>query len=353
MKMPKIIRKLYQVINPCFNTRINALISCVWLLMAAFLLVPIIKWAMVESVWSGNSANCSPNGACWVYVRENIRHLLYGLYPADQVWRVNVLCFMVVIQLLLSWLLPSVKLRIAVAAVLVIGMPVISYYTAYGGVVGLPIVPSQYWGGLLFNLLFSALSISNAFVIGLLCALIREKHWGLYSGIVKIYINIIRGLPLVSLLFFATLVLPYFFFNAQASVKIIRLFWMFTFFGAAYMAEAIRGGLQSIAPGQKEAAQVLGLSEYQMTLTVILPQALDIALPSIMNLVIALLKDSTLLSTVAVLDIVGMMQATSARVEWMPYAVEGYLMIGFVFWLLCYGLSRISDRVERQVKVFR
>jgi general L-amino acid transport system permease protein len=353
MAIHQSIVRTRNTIHSCFDTRLNTLITLSWLIVLVFLFVPMVRWSIIDSVWSGSITECTPRGACWVYVRENARHLLYGLYPADQSWRVDALVIAISAQLLILWQVRLPVIRLAVWALLVIGMPVISYFISYGGLFGLTIVPAQYWGGLLFNLLFSALSISNAFVIGLLCALIRQKKWGIYSGLIKLYIDLIRGLPLVSLLFFATLVLPYFFFDAKQSVKIIRLYWIFTFFGAAYMAEAIRGGLESITSGQYEAAAVLGLSEYQAMMYIIMPQALEIAYPSIMNLVIALLKDSTLLSTVAVLDIVGMMQATSARVEWMPYAVEGYLMIGFIFWVLCYGLSRISDRVERQIKVFR
>lgn len=345
--------RIHHTIRSCFDTRINTIITCCWFIVFLYLVMPVVRWALIDSVWSGPINDCSSHGACWVYVRENARHLLYGLYPADQAWRVNALVFATLAQLFIIWQVRFSVVRLSVGALLVLGMPLISYFIGYGGFSGLTTVPTQYWGGLLFNLLFSALSISNAFVIGMLCALIRQKKWGIYSSLVKIYIDLVRGLPLVSLLFFATLVLPYFFFDAKQSVKIIRLYWMFTIFGAAYMAEAIRGGLQSITSDQYEAAGVLGLSEYQAMAYIIMPQALETAYPSIMNLVIALLKDSTLLSTVAVLDVVGMMQATAARVEWMPYAVEGYLMVGFVFWLLCYGLSRISDRVERQIKVFR
>ena len=331
----------------------NMIISVVAIVVLLSLLIPLLHWGVWRAVWTGDVTQCHNNGACWIYIEKNARHLLYGLYPKEASWRMDSLALMVSCQLLLIWQVKTNQIRIILALILAWVMPVLTYYLCYGGVFGLQVVPAQYWGGLLMNFIFSAYSIAAAFFIGGLLALIRQKKWGIYSALVKIFIDLIRGLPLVSLLFFATLVLPYFFFDYHGMSKIVRLYWVFTLFGSAYMSEAIRGGLQSVDQHQREAAQVLGLSEYQSMIHVVMPQALQIALPSIMNLVVALLKDSTLLSTIAVLDVVGMMQATSSRVEWMPYAVEGYLFVGFVFWLSCYGLSAVSASVERKIKVYR
>ena len=331
----------------------NITISVVALLLLLGVLLPLLQWGFWRAVWSGDVAQCHSNGACWIYIEKNARHLLYGLYPKEASWRMDFLALLVSCQLLLIWQVKTNQVRILFALILAWVMPVLTYYLCYGGILGLQVVPPQYWGGLLMNFIFSAYSIATAFFIGGLLALIRQKNWGIYSALVKIFIDLMRGLPLVSLLFFATLVLPYFFFDYHGSSKIVRLYWVFTLFGSAYMSEAIRGGLQSVSQGQREAAQVLGLSEYQSMISVVIPQALQIALPSIMNLVVALFKDSTLLSTIAVLDVVGMMQATSSRVEWMPYTVEGYLFVGFVFWLSCYGLSAVSASVEKKIKVYR
>ena len=336
----------------CFGTWGNAIASLTWLLLFSVLIIPLVQWGVLRAMWYGSVEQCHQDGACWVYISKNGFQLMYGLYPKTEIWRINTLLLAIGLQLLLIWQVKRQSVRMVLGAFLIVLMPPLTYTIAIGGVWGLVFVPPQYWGGLALNLLFSTLSIACALPLGLLLAIARKSRWGVYSTIAKVIIDCIRGLPLVSILFFGGLILP-FLFHYQSSEKIIRLFVVFTVFGAAYMAEAIRAGLQSVGPGQHEAAEVLGFSKTKAAIFIIIPQALEIALPSLMNLVIALLKDSTLLSTIAVLDIVGMMQATTARVEWMPYAVEAYVMVGLVFWLLCYGLSLVSYAIEKRIKISR
>ena len=339
--------------SACFKSWGNSVVSIIWLLTAWVMLVPFLNWAVWKAVWTGPVNQCSESGACWVYVTDNAYYLMYGLYPKTQIWRVNILLLLMGVWLWGVCNTRSIRLLIGLWMGMVLLVPIGSYWFIQGGILGLERVTAQYWGGLAFNMIFSTLSIACAFPLGCLLAVVRKNKWGVYSVCVRVIIDCIRGLPLVSLLFFASLVLPFFFSTHEESSKILRLYCMFTLFGSAYMAEAIRGGLQSVSKGQIEAAAVLGLSNRQTFINVVFPQSIEVALPSLINIVIALFKDSTLLSTIAVLDIVGMMQATTARMEWMPYAVEGYVMVGLIFWCLCSMIGIIGRRIEKSIAILK
>ena len=337
----------------CTATRSTAIVSVLTVLVMVFFLWQLLFWAVVNATWGGSTDGCYEHGACWVYVSDNIYQLMYGLYPRTELWRVNALLLDYCIWMLVIVQIRGQVLRAWLMGIFIIFGPVISFYLLRGEVFGLALVSPQYWGGLCLNIIFSVLSIACAFPLGFVLAVVRKKNWGIYSFVARVLIDLIRSLPLVSLLFFASLVLPLLFRDYEGSTKIIRLFAMFTLFGSGYMAEAIRGGLQSVGHGQIESAQALGFKRWQVDLYIVYPQALEIALPSLMNLVIALFKDTTLLSTIAILDVVAIMQATTATSEWMPYSVEAYVFVGFVFWFLCYGLSIFSLRIEKSIKVGR
>lgn len=340
-------------LKPYFKPWSNGLVSILWLLAAYTVLMPFLNWAIWRAVWFGTVNQCNESGACWVYITDNIYYLIYGLYPKAQIWRVNTVLLLLSIWLLVVSNTRSMRLLIGLWAGMAVLMPIGSYWFIKGGILGLDRVTAQNWGGLSLNIIFSMLSIVCALPLGCLMAVVRKNKWGIYSVLVRVIIDCIRGLPLVSLLFFASLVLPFFFSSHDGSSKILRLYIIFTLFGSAYMAEAIRGGLQSVGKGQIEAAAVLGLTSRQTFISVVFPQSIEVALPSLINIVIALFKDSTLLSTIAVLDIVGMMQATTARMEWMPYAVEAYVMVGFIFWCLCSMIGAMGRRIEKSIAILK
>ena len=337
----------------CTSTATSIVLSLVTMVIMLWFFYNIYIWGYWNANWSGSENLCTREGACWVYVRDNIHQLIYGLYPRSELWRVNSLLLGLVIWLMMILKIHSKKIRLFLTITFIVLSPCVSFYLMRGGVLGLSMVSIQNWGGLSLNVIFSISSIACALPLGFILAVFRKKRWGIYSFLARALIDIIRSLPLVTLLFFASLVLPLIFRDYQGSIKIMRLFMIFTLFASAYIAEAIRGGFQSISKGQLEAAKALGFKKWQVDLYIVYPQALEVSLPSLMNLIIALFKDTTLLSTIAVLDIVAIMQATTSTAKWMPYAVEGYVFVGFIFWLLCYGLSIISLKIEKSIKIGR
>ena len=336
----------------CTHSWGSVTLSCAWLVMVFVLIWPLFSWAFITSVWSTDVTQCHSGGACWSYLNENGFYLFYGLYPPSEVWRVNLLLFCMVFWLILILASVSVFMHLLLWVLFILFLP-LAYALAHGAWFGLPVVSFHDWGGLSFNCLFSWMSITCALPLGCFLAILRTYPFGLYRGIARLLIDCVRGMPLICLLFFASLVMPLFMKTPVHLGQIQRLFLIFTLFGACYVAEAVRGGLQSVTKGQYEAAEVLGLSSIQTFIWVVFPQALEVAMPSLVNLVIALFKDSTLLSTVAIMDIVGMMQATTARVEWMPYVVEGYLFVGAVFWFLCTLISLLAKHVERRWMILK
>lgn len=321
--------------------------------ITALVLWRVVFWLVLHASWGGTVAECTQGGACWVYVRDNGYQLFYGLYPQTELWRINTLLLAYAMAVLLLVKVESVRFRLGFVLFLMLTAPTVVYGMLGGGVMGLVGVSPQNWGGLSVNILFSLTSVVLAFPLGFLLAIMRRKKWGLYRFLAKVFIDILRSLPLVSVLFFALLVLPLLFTADRDPGKMVRLFMMFTMFVAAYMAEAIRGGLQSVDRGQIEAARALGLRPLQIDWYVIYPQALEVAMPSVMNIVITAIKDTTLLSTVTILEVVAIMQASTATVRWMPYALEAYLFIGFIFWTICYGASKMGQHLERSMRVGR
>lgn len=329
------------------------LTSLVMLGLLLWFMLPLARWAVIDARWQGAVQDCHRGGACWVYVRENFTYLMYGLYPQVEQGRVNTL--LVVMGL---WGILVTKSQSTWGQVVLwVGMALIGPFVVYsvleGSFWGMPVVVAPNWGGLTFNLLLSVLTVAVSLPLGCVIAIVRRQSWGVYSLLCRILIDSVRGLPLVSLFFFAALVMPFFLIDGQGLTKLMRLFCVFCIFGAAYMAEAVRGGLQSVDIGQSDAADVLGLSQWQKLVWVVFPQAMEAASPSICNIAIAILKDSTLISTVAVLDVVGIMQARTANMEWMPYAVEGYLFVGFAFWALCQIFATMGRAVESSLHVHR
>lgn len=318
-----------------------------------WLLWPVLQWSVLHAVWQGGVADCRRGGACWVSVYENMAYLIYGLYPKIEQARINTLLMAMGIWGILVTKVRSIWGQVVLWVGMALAGPWVVFTVLEGSFWSLTVVAPPSWGGLVLNFLISILTVAVSLPLGCVIAVVRRQPWGVYSIICRMLTDCVRGLPLVSLFFFAVLVLPFFMTEGQSTVKLIRLFLVFSVFGAAYMAEAVRGGLQSVDQGQAEAADVLGLAPWQKMVWVIFPQAMEAASPSICNIAIAILKDSTLLSTVAILDIVGIMQARTANVTWMPYAVEGYLFVGLAFWVLCQIFAMMGRAIESSLHVHR
>lgn len=324
---------------------------CLWLLAAT--LPPIWRWAVTNSRVAPADYNAclAAGGACWAYLQAKWRLILFGTYPYDEQWR-PALAIGVFLAAVLVSCLPGVwagarrrgvmlVLWAATIAAIVVLMP--------GGVLGLAPVEHRLWSGLPLTMGLAVVGCVGAFGIAILLALGRRSEMPLVHWICVGYIEFIRGVPLISLLFLATVLFPLIVPPDADVDKLLRAQLAFVMFFAAYTAEAIRGGLQSIAPGQVAAAHALGFGYWRTHLYVVLPQALRLALPSLVNIFIAAFKDTSLVTIVAMMDLLGTASAATADPAWWGLYIESYLFIAVIYYLFCAGMSWYARRLESRL----
>ena len=286
-------------------------------------------------------------GACWSIIYVRFYQFIYGFYPREYVWRVNLsyfLLFIAIIPLLFNSI-PFRKYLINFTYI----FPLIAFFLLSGGL-GFQDVPTNKWGGLLVTLVLGCTGIALAYPIGIILALGRRSNLPVISMICTLFIEFIRGVPLITLLFFSIVMLPLFLPEGINLDALVRVLVAVTLFQSAYMAEAIRGGLQAIPQGQYEAAQSVGLSYWQMNRKVILPQAIRITIPTIVNTSIGLFKDTTLVIIVGLLDLLGIGRGALADTTWMGLAYEVYFFVAITFFIFTFSMSRYSLYLEKKLK---
>ncbi len=331
-----------------FANKWYTMVTLLWLLLVYVLLLPLLRWMLWDAVWFGNvEQDCHPHGACWLYVSENFSNFIYGTFPRNAVWRIHFVLLLSLAYAMLIYCRPYWYALLSTAFVL---MPLSWYGILYGAFLSRQI-PTSYWGGFSLNLILSMVIVLLSFPVGLLLALARQSRLPVFHYLARGFIDIFRGLPLVTVLFFASLISVYFFPEGKAPDKFIRICVAGVLFGAAYMAEAIRGGIQAVGVSQQEAAYALGLHAWQRYVYVVLPQAIYTAFPALINLAIALFKDTTLVSIVAMMDVLAIMQSTVANARWMRYFVEGYVFVAILFWLFCMVISYFGSCWEQRNKL--
>ncbi len=334
-----------------FSSWFNGLITLVTLYFIASLLIPLIDWALIKAVFSGEGPeSCTPGGACWVFVQERLGFFIYGTYPDPLLWRPNLVFLLFAIAVVPQFLPISGGLRKWLAIYGVTLFPVAAYFLLAGGSFGLESVPTTRWGGLLLTLVLAYVGIIAALPIGVVLALGRRSEMPIIRGICVIFIEFWRAVPLITILFMASVMLPLFLPPGVTFDKLMRALVGITLFQAAYMAEVVRGGLQAIPKGQYEAAEALGLGYWRRMRLIILPQALKIVIPGIANTVISLFKDTTLVLIIGLFDLLGAVKSTLSDPAWDNVMAEGYLFVAFCFWVFCFGMSRYSHRLEKQLE---
>ena len=332
-----------------FSTWYNSVLTvlALWLVWEAA--PPFIAWALVNADWTGATRDaCSRDGACWVFIKEWSGQLIYGRYPIDERWRVN-LGAVILIVCAGTLFFPRFRYKPWMAAFLLAGYPVIAFFLFSGDAFGLEWVETPLWGGLFLTLIIAIVGCVLALPIGLLLALGRRSDMPVVRAVSVAFIELWRGVPLITVLFMASVMFPLFLPEGLTFDKLLRALIAVMLFQAAYLAEVIRGGLQAIPRGQYECARALGLHYWKMMILVILPQALKLVIPGIVNSFIALLKDTTLVMIIGLFDFFGMIQAAGTHPDWLGFAVEGYVFAAFIFWILCFGMSRYSQRLERKL----
>jgi len=334
--------------NNLFSSPLNTLLTILvaWLLLMS---VPaILDWLFFDANFTADTAQeCrQSDGACWAFIAEKHRLILFGVYPYDEQWR-PLLATLILIGIMICsairyfwkpWLgLMWVAALTAVAVLM------------WGGVFGLSHVENDRWGGLPLTLILSTFGIAFAFPFGVLLALGRRSDMPAVKSLCIIYIELIRGVPLISLLFMSSVMLPLFLPEGFSIDKLLRAQIAIILFAAAYIAETVRGGLQAIPKGQYEGGDSLGLSYWQQMRLIVLPQALKVVIPPLVGIFIALFKDTSLVVIIGIFDLTQAAKAAIADAAWRGFSIEAYVFIAAIYFIFCFAISRYSQGLERRL----
>ena len=319
----------------------------------AFYYVPqVLQWTLFDAVFRPDADACQAArgvGACWGVVPEKWRLIIFGRYPYAEQWRPEAATFLLVGLVVVSCMRAFWSKWLAVLWIVVI--PVF-FVLMGGGWFGLSRVPTDYWGGLPLTIMLTTFGIVLAFPLSVAVALGRRSSLPAIRTICIVYVELIRGVPLISVLFMASFLFPLFLPVGKSPDVLVRVLAGITLFAAAYLAETVRGGLQAIPKGQIEAAQSLGLTYWQTQRKIVLPQALAMVVPAIMNNFIAIFKDTSLVTIVSLYELTGAMQlALNSDANWRPFKIEGYLFITLIYFAFCFAMSRYSLWIEGRVSV--
>ncbi len=338
-----------------FATPRDALLSILVMLLLVWLLPPIIDWAFVSAVWTGDGreACLAPGvGACWAFVDAKFGQFMYGRYPVEERWRVDITGLLLIASLV-PIAIPSVPYKRENAIFLLLGFPVIGFFllTGYNGWFGLTPVETSLWGGLLVTLVVAIVGIVISFPLGILLALGRRSDMPIIKTFSVVFIEFWRGVPLITVLFMSSVMLPLFLPAGVNFDKLLRALIGVALFASAYMAEVIRGGLQAIPKGQYEAANAMALTFWQGMRLIVLPQALKLVIPGIVNTFIGLFKDTSLVLIIGIFDLLGIVQQNFTDPNWISPVTPatGLIFAAVIYFFFCFGMSRYSAYMERRL----
>jgi len=332
-----------------FSSIPNTLLTllCAWILWEA--VPPLLQWAWFGAVWrTSDPTVCrEAEGACWALITEKHRFILFGLYPWGEQWRPLVAIMLFIIALVTTcypgfwrpWLLGLWTAVFALCALLM-----------WGGVLGMTFVPNDQWGGLPLTLILSVVGMVCSFPLAILLALGRRSELPAIRSVCVAFIEFVRGVPLVSVLFMASVMFPLFLPEGVTIDKLLRAQVGIILFTAAYLAEAVRGGLQAVPRGQYEAADALGLGYWRKMGLIILPQALKISIPPLVNQFISMFKDTSLVIIIGLFDLLTTAKTALADPQWRPFFVESYVFVAMIYWGFCFFMSRYSQFIERRME---
>jgi len=330
-----------------FNGWFNSALTVVTVFFLFKTVPPLFRWLFIDSVWFTTGQACrDASGACWSIISKNFRFILFGFYPYELQWR-PLLAMCILFGLLFfsrnreHWKKPLAYAWIA--GLFAMGL------LMKGGIFGLAPVESTQWGGLPLTLLLSVFGLTAAYPLGVVLALGRRSEMHAVKWLCIFYIELIRGVPLISLLFMSSIIFPLFLPEGITINKILRAQAAIILFTAAYIAEVVRGGLQGMSIGQYEAANSLGLNYYQSMRLVILPQALKIVIPPTVSILISAFKDTSLVVIIALFDLLKTTQSVLSNPEWMGFSREAYIFIALLYFLGCFSMSDYSRKLEKEL----
>ncbi len=331
-----------------FNSPLNSVLTLILGYFAIYVIWHIVNWAFIDADWVGTTRDaCTRDGACWVFISVRWQQYMYGFYPTAELWRPR-LFYATLAILIVAVAYEKTPKRLWIGVFMIFIYPVLMAYLLYGGVFGLEVVDTHKWGGLLITMIIALIGIVASLPIGIVLALGRRSKMPVIRSLSTIYIEVWRGVPLITVLFMASVMLPLFMSHGTETDKLVRALIGVVMFSAAYMAEVIRGGLQAMPKGQYEAADALGLSYWKKTCLIILPQALKITIPSIVNTFIGLFKDTSLVQIIGMFDVLGIGQSANTDPDWLGFSTESYVFVALVFWVFCFAMSRYSIWLENR-----
>jgi len=307
-----------------------------------------IQWAFINSVWFTSGQEChEAAGACWSVITQNIRFNIFGYYPYEEQWRPLIAMIILIGMLIYSrdWNKWNKKLGyVWLFALFVMGL------LMKGGLLGLVPVESTKWSGLPLTLLLSFFGILASYPLGVVLALGRQSNMPIIKSLCIVYIEMIRGVPLITMLFMSTVMFPLFLPEGVTIDKVLRAQAAIILFTAAYIAEVVRGGLQAMDKGQYEAAESLGLNYFQMMRLIILPQALKIVIPPTVGILISAFKDTSLVVIIALYDILNTTKSILTEPEWTGFSTEAYIFVAMIYYVCCFSMSQYSRKIEKELE---
>ena len=350
--------KNLDLLNKNINTNtFNAVLTLLIIFAVIKSIPPFLSWFIIDATISGDTKEaCTGTGACWTYIKIWLNRFIYGMYPNELQWRINI-SFIALIALAFVGLLPSEKIKKFLTLYYVVIYPIIAfvliYYLISGGAFGLEWVETGAWGGLSLTFIVSFFCLIFCFPVGMFLALGRRSDLPTVRYISIGFIEFWRGVPLITVLFMSSVMFPMFLPEDFFMDKLVRVIIAISLFEAAYVAEVIRGGLQALPRGQYDAAKSLGMGYWKMHIFVILPQALKLVIPGIANTFLALVKDTPLIFVVGLSELAGMLALAKTNPKWLGFAMEGYVFAAIIFWIICYAMSKYSYNLEAKYKTER
>jgi general L-amino acid transport system permease protein len=330
-----------------FNSWFNSLLTLVIAYGLYQCIPPLVRWAFIDSLWTSTGPECqAADGACWSIIPANFRFIMFGFYPYEEQWRPAIAIVLLVGLLIFSQYRRNWKKYLFY---IWIGGLVIMGVLMKGGILGLTPVETTQWGGLPLTLLLSVFGLTAAYPLGIVLALGRQSRLPAIRSLCVVYIELIRGVPLISLLFMSSVVFPLFLPEGVSLNAILRAQVAIILFTAAYIAEVVRGGLQGMSRGQYEAAEAIGLNYVQTMRLIILPQALKIVIPPSVSILISAFKDTSLVVIIALYDLLKTTQSILGDPRWMGFSAEAYLFVAMIYFICCFYMSNFSRKLEREL----
>jgi general L-amino acid transport system permease protein len=332
-----------------FSSPLNIALTRVSRYVLSIAIPPLLDWAIVSANWNVGTSrdDCQKDGACWSMVIARFQQFMYGFYQYDQRWRID-LTFILFFGAMIPLLIERVPGKKYLAIFLFGIFPFAAFFLLYGGL-GLPVQETRLWGGLTLTLILGIIGIVFSLPLGILLALGRRSNLPAIRMLCIGFIELLRAVPLITVLYMSSVMLPLFVPEGVSFDKLLRAMIGIALFGAAYMAEVVRGGLQAIPKGQYEGAMALGLNYWKMTALIILPQALRISIPAIVNTFIGGFKDTTLVIVIGLFELLNIVQQATRDANWRGTSFEGFAFVAVVFFIFCFSMSRYSQYLERKL----